>query len=122
MGSHRRSMFLTSCVFSLVVLSTCSAKAQWGLPDYPGAPGVSPFGSGYGPTAGFSPFGYGSSAFGATGFGGTGNFIGFPAPGYSLATGQRRHTTNSLQSVANTVTLVPAWNGTTSTHRIRHRH
>jgi hypothetical protein len=122
MRSHRWSVFVASFVFALFASANGSARAQWGFPVYTGASGVNSFDLGYGPAAGFSPYDYGSSSFGATGFGGTSNFIGFPAPGYSLATGQRRHTTNSLQSVSNTVTLVPGWNGTTSTRRVRHRH
>jgi hypothetical protein len=122
MRLYRWSMVVGSFVFVLSASANGSARAQWGFPVYLGASGVSPYDPGIGPAAGFSPFDYGSSSFGATGFGGASNFIGFPASGYSLATGQRRHTTNSLAPVSNTVTLVPGWNGMTSTRRVRHRH
>jgi len=119
MTSQRWNTLVSVLVLALVLATAGSARAQWGFPGISGQPGVSQFGLGYGSwTAyGASPYDFGS--FGAVGYGGLSNFIGFPLPGYDLSSGQRPQTTASFQSFSNTVTLVPSWSG--SAHRVHRR-
>ena len=119
MTSQRWNILVSILVLALVLTTAGSARAQWGFPGISGQPGVSQFGLGYGSwTAyGSSPSALGS--FGATGYGGFSNFVGFPLPGYSVSIGQTPQTTASFQSFTNTVTLVPSWSG--SAHRVHRR-
>ena len=118
MTSQRWSTLVSVLVFALVLATAGSARAQWGLPGTSDYSPVGQFGLGSGVVQGISPFGFGS--FGVGGHVGSFNFVGFPIPGYARAIGQRPHTTTSFQSVSDTVTLVPGWNG--SGHRVRRRH
>jgi hypothetical protein len=70
MTSQRWSKLISVLVFSLVLATAGSAQAQWGY-----------------------PLGYGS--YGAGGYGGAGNFIGFPMYGYAQSLGQVPQTTAS---------------------------
>jgi len=116
MTSQRWCTLVSVLVFALVLATAGSARAQWGFPGTAGYSGVSQFGLGYGAVQGISPFGYGYGSFGATGYGGLSNFVGFPFPGYAQSIGQTPLTTASFQSFASGVTLVPSWNG--SAHRV----
>jgi hypothetical protein len=118
MTSQRWSKLVSVFVFSLVLGTAGSARAQWGFPGTWGYPPAGQFGLGYGAVPGISPFGYGS--FGAGGYVGSSNFIGFPMPGYAQSIGQVPLTTTSFPSLSNTVTLVPGWGG--STHGVYRRH
>jgi hypothetical protein len=112
MTSQRWSKFVSVFVFTLVLGTAGSARAQWGYPP------ASQFGLGYGAVPGISPFGYGS--FGAGGYVDSSNFIGFPMAGYAESLGQVPLTATSFPSFSNTVTLVPSWGG--STHGVYRRH
>jgi hypothetical protein len=70
MTSQRFSKLVSVLVFGLVLATAGSAQAQWGY-----------------------PLGYGS--YGAGGYGGAGNFIGFPMYGYAQSVGQVPQTTAS---------------------------
>jgi hypothetical protein len=119
MTSQQWSRLVTVLVFSLVLATASSARAQWGFPGVSGQPGVSEFGLGSGSwTAfGFSPYSLGS--FGAAGYGGSSNFIGFPLPGYELSIGQRPQATFALQPAYDPITAVPGWSG--RSHRVHRR-
>jgi hypothetical protein len=117
MKSQRWIMMIAVLVFAVVLGTGGSARAQWGFPGDFGSPGVSAFGLGHGVAPGFSPFNYGYGYFGATGFGGPSNFIGFPIPGYAAAVGLVPQTTTSFPAMSSAVTLVPGWGG--SAHRVR---
>jgi hypothetical protein len=118
MKSQRCNRLVSVFVFSLALATTGSVRAQWGFPGISGSPAVGPFGLGNGGAQGFSASNYGY--FDPVGYGhGPSSFIGFPAPGYAASIGQRPLTTNSYQSLSNTVSLVPAWSG--SVHRVHHR-
>ena len=122
MTSRNWSTFVSVLVFALVLATGGSARAQWGFPGISGSPAVSQFGPGYGAVPGFSPFGYGAGSFGGAGCcDGPSNFIGFPAFNYAASTGQRALTTTSYQSLSDTVSLVPAWNRSSSVRRIHRR-
>ena len=118
MTSQRWSKLVSVFVFALVLGTAGSARAQWGYAGTWGSAPASQFGLGYGVVPGMSPFGDGS--FGAGGYVGPGNFIGFPMPGYAQSLGQVPLTTTSFPSFSNTVTLVPSWGG--STHGVYRRH
>jgi hypothetical protein len=119
MKSQRWNTLVSVLVLALVLATAGSARAQWGFPGISGEPGVSQFGLGYGSWTAYgnSPYDYGS--FGATGFVGSSNFIGFPLPGYGLSSGQIPQTTVSFPSFSNSVSLVPSWSG--SGHRVHSR-
>jgi hypothetical protein len=119
MTSQRWSTLVTVLVFSLVAAAADSARAQWGFPGISDQPGSSQFGLGYGSwTAyGSSPSALGS--FGATGYGGFSNFVGFPLPGYSQSIGQTPQATFALQPAYDAVTAVPGWSG--RSHRLHRR-
>jgi hypothetical protein len=122
MTSRRWSTFVSVSVFALVLMTADSARAQWAFPAISGNGGVSQFGPGNGAIPGFSPFDYGAVSVGAAGCCGSSSiFIGLPAFNYAASTGQRALTTRSYQSLSDTVSLVPGWNGSGSVHRIRHR-
>jgi hypothetical protein len=112
MTSQRRNKLISVLVFGLVLATAGSARAQWVYPS------IGPFGVGYGAVPGFSPFGYGP--YGAGGYVGPGNFIGFPMAGYAESLGQVPQTTTSFPSMSGAMTLVPAWGG--SGHGTYHRH
>ena len=113
MTSQRWSKLVSVFVFALVLGTAGSARAQWGYPGAWGYPPVSQFGLGYGAFPGISPYGDGS--FGAGGYVGSSNFIGFPMPGYAESLGQVPLTTTSFPSLSEAVTLFPAGSG--SGHR-----
>jgi hypothetical protein len=117
MRSQRWSKLVSVLVFGLVLATAGTARAQWGFPVAGGYPAVSQFGVGYGAYPGISPFGYGS--YGAGGYVGGGNFIGFPMPGYAESLGQVPLTTTAFPSLSDAVTLIPARSG--STYRAYHR-
>jgi hypothetical protein len=122
MTSQRLSTLVSGLVFALVLTTGSSARGQWVFPGTSGFASVGQFGPGYGAVPGFSPFGYGAGSFGGAGCcGGPSNFIGFPAFNYAASTGQRALTTTSYQSLSDTVSLLPAWNGSGSVHRIHRR-
>jgi hypothetical protein len=112
MTSQRWSKLVSVFVFTLVLGTAGSARAQWGYPP------AGQFGLGYGAVPGISPFGY--SSFGAGGYVDSSNFIGFPMAGYAESLGQVPLTATSFPSFSNTVTLVPSWGG--STHGVYRRH
>ncbi len=112
MTSRQSSTVVSVLVFALVLATPGSAEAQWA--SYPQ---VSPYGLGYGAGPGTALYGYGS--FGAGGYAGSGNFVGFPFPGYAQSIGLRPLTTTLFQSVSDTVTLVPGWDG--YGHQVYHR-
>jgi hypothetical protein len=118
MASQRWSKLVSVFVFALVLGTAGSARAQWVFPGTWGYPPASQFGLGYGAVPGIWPFDSGS--FGAGGYVGSSNFIGFPMPGYAQSIGQVPLTTTLFPSLSNTVTLVPGWSG--SVHRARRRH
>lgn len=118
MTSQRWSKLVSVFVFSLVLGTAGSARAQWAYPGTWGYPQASQFGVGYGALPGYSPYGYGF--YGAGGYADTSNFIGFPMAGYAEALGQVPQTTTTFPSFSNTVTLVPGWGG--STHGVYRRH
>ena len=113
MTSQRWSKLISVLAFSLVLATAGSARAQWGFAGTWGNSPVSQFGLGYGTVPGASPFGYGS--FGAGGYVGPSNFIGFPMPGYAQSIGEVPLTTTSFPSLSEAVTLFPAGSG--SGHR-----
>ena len=115
---QRRSKLVSVLVFGLVLATAGSARAQWGFAGTWGNSPVSQFGLGYGAVPGISPFGYGS--FGAGGYVGPSNFIGFPMPGYAESIGQVPLTTTTFPSLSAAVTLFPSGSG--SGHRTHHRH
>ena len=118
MTLRRWNTLISVSVFALVLAAGGSARAQWIVSDSSGYyPPIGQFGPGFGTFQGISPFGYGN--FGAGGFAGSSQFIGFPLPGYGQAIGQTPLTTTSFQSISDNLTLVPAWRG--SRHRIHRR-
>ncbi len=117
MTSQRWSTLVSAVVFALVLTTAGSARAQWVYPGTSSYAPVSQYGFGYGALQGISPYGYGS--FGAGGYVGSSNFVGFPFPGYAGSIGQTPLTTTSFQSVRDVVTLVPLWSG--SGHRVHRR-
>ena len=88
MTLQRWSKLVSVSVFALVLGTAGSARAQWGYPGAWGYPPVSQFGLGYGAFPGISPYGDGS--FGAGGYVGSSNFVGFPMPGYAQSPGKCR--------------------------------
>jgi hypothetical protein len=119
MTSQQWSRLVTVLVFSLVLATADSARAQWGFPGDSGQPGVSQFGLGSGSWTAFGSSPYALGSFGAARYGGSSNFIGFPLPGYDLSIGQRPQTTFALQPAYDAVTSVPGWIG--SAHRVHRR-
>src|ERR1700679_3593914 len=119
MTSHRWSKLVSVFVFTLALGTAGSAQAQWGFPGPWGYSPAGQFGLGYGAVPGISPFGYG--LYGAGGYVGSSNFIGFPMAGYAESLGQVPQTTTSFPSLSNTVTLVPGWGGSTQGVYRRHR-
>jgi hypothetical protein len=117
MTSQLRNKLVSVLAFGLVLATDGSARAQWDFPGNWSYPPVSQFGVGYGAFPGFSPYGYGS--FGAGGYVGPGNFIGFPMPGYAESIGEVPLTTTTFPSLSAAVTLFPAGSG--SGHRTHHR-
>ena len=121
MTSQQCSKLVSGLVLTLALAAASPARAQFGFQGIPGSPSFSGFGLGYQPGTdfGISPYSFGSlGGAGFSGFGGIGTVP--DLPGYRLSIGQWPQTTTSYQSVFNTVTLVPGWNG--SAHRVRRRH
>jgi hypothetical protein len=119
MTSQQWSRLVTVLVFSLVLATAGSARAQWGFPGVSGQPGVSQFGLGGGSWTAFGSSPYALGSFGASGSGGSSNFIGFPLPGYDLSIGQRPQATFALRPAYDAITSVPGWSG--RAHRVHRR-
>ena len=119
MTSRRWSTLVSGLVFSLVLATAGSARAQFGFQGVPGHPSAGQFGLGYGTgiAYGLSPFDYG--LVGCASCGGFGAPGVFPSTGYGLANGRRPQTTASYQSVYDVVSTVPGWSG--PVHRVRRR-
>lgn len=119
MTSQRWNSLVSVLVLALVLVTAGSARAQWGFPGISVQPGVSQLGLGYGSFTAYGASPYALGSFGATGYGGSSTFVGFPLPGYAQSIGQAPLTTSSSQAVSNAVTLVPSWSG--SSHRVHRR-
>jgi hypothetical protein len=119
MTSQQWSRLVTVLVFSLVLATAGSARAQWGFPGISSQPGVSPFGLGYGSWTAYGSSPYALGSFGATSYGGPSNFIGFPLPGYSMSIGQSPQASFALQPAYDAITSVPGWSG--RAHRVHRR-
>ena len=130
MTSRRWGSLVSGLVFSLMLATVGSARAQFGFQGIPGGPAVGQFGPAYGAgiAYGVTPFNYGVvgcagcgayGAFDAFPSGAYGAINAFPNGGYGFAGGRRPQTTASYQSVSDVITAVPGWSG--PTHRVRRR-
>jgi hypothetical protein len=109
MTSQRWGTQISASFFALVLAASGSASAQWSYPATTGYPVVSQSSLQYGAFPGYSSVG--SSSWGAGSGVGSNIFIGFPAPGYAQSLGEITLTTTSWPAVANSVALVPGWDG-----------
>jgi hypothetical protein len=114
MRSRPWGTIVSGLVISLTLTTAGSARAQFGLPGFPGYPSVGQSGLGYRDAPGV--WAADNGPFGCAGCGGLGVIPVFPNAGY----GARPQTTNSYQSVYDAVTAVPGWGG--SGRRVRRRH
>ncbi len=119
MRSRRWVTLIPSLVFSLMLATAGSARAQCAFQSIADHPSITQFGPGYdaGIAYGISPVDDVSTGCGSCG--GYGVFDVFPNSGHDPDAGQWSQTTASYQSFSDIVNAVPR--RSRSTHRARHR-